>query len=113
MLRAPQNVTAPFVVIQRVDSTRWRSINAPSGIGQATIQIDVYSESFYDMKTTALQIETILDGYRGIVYYGDSSPQDSVRLAGVSLDNDTDTLDQTEEPFLYRNAARYIVTYEL
>jgi len=30
-LRAPQNVTAPFVVFQRVGGERWRSINDPSG----------------------------------------------------------------------------------
>jgi hypothetical protein len=33
-------------------------------------------------------------------------------LPGVSLQSDDDLLDQTDEPFLYRNSATYLVTYE-
>lgn len=111
-LRAPQNVTTPFIIYQRVSSGRWRSINAPSGLEQATIQIDVYADNFAATKALAIQIEDILDGYRGTVYYGGDSPQKSVRIAGISLVNDEDVLDQTDEPFLYRNIADYLVTYE-
>lgn len=111
-LRAPQNATAPFVVYQKTGSNdRWRGINRPSNIAQASIQIDVYAAAYDDAKTIAAQIERILDGYRGTVYYGASSPQESVEIKGISLQNDFDTLDQTDEPFLFRNSADFLVTY--
>lgn len=111
-LNAPQNVTAPFIVYNRVDSERWRSVNSPSGIAQATIQIDVYAATYQAAKELALSIENTLDGYRGLVYYGTDSPQEFVRIAGISLQNDVDLLDQTEKPLLFRNSANYLVTYE-
>lgn len=110
-LRAPQNATAPFVVYQRISRENWRSINEPSGIAQALMQVDTYATTYFEAKTLAASIETILDGFRGIVYYGNDSPQDMVRIAGISLQGDTDILDQTDEPFLYRVSASYLVTY--
>lgn len=110
-MRAPDNQKGTFVVFQRVDSERWRSINNPSGIAQADIQIDVYSESYYDAKTLAGSIENALDGFSGTVYHGDNSPQDFVVIGGITLQNDVDILDQEDDPVLYRNSARYTVTY--
>lgn len=111
-LRAPQNVTAPFIVYQRVSSDRWRSINGPSRMVQATMQIDVYAQKFSEVKDLALAVEQLLDGFRGEVAYGSDSPQDTLRFAGISLVNDVDILDQTDEPLLYRVSADYLVTYE-
>lgn len=110
--RAPDNAVAPYVILQRPSSERWRSINGPSGMAQATIQIDVYHSTSYAAEELAGDIETILDGYRGVVYYGDDSPQASVRIAGVSLQSDADFFDQTEKPFLHRVTGFYLVTYE-
>ena len=111
-MRAPQNSTAPFIVYQRVDSSRWRSINAPSGIGQATIQIDCYDSTVYGAKELAVDIEKLLDGYAGSVTITGNSPQDVVVIGGVTLQSDVDMVDQTDEPLLYRNMARYLFTYE-
>lgn len=106
-LRAPQSSKTPFVIFQRVESERWRSINGPSGIVQARVQIDVYADAPYDARDLAAQIEGILDGYRGTVNYDGGS----VRIGGVSLEDESDLIDQTEEPLLFRNTARYLVTF--
>ena len=111
-MRAVQNATAPFVVFQRTSSDRWRSVNAPSGIAQARIQVDVYAETYYEAKDMAASIEAVLDGLRDQVNYGDNSPQDFLKIAGISLETDVDLFDQTEEPFLYRNSATYLLKYE-
>lgn len=103
-LRAPQGSKDPFVIFQRINSERWRSINNPSGIAQAHIQIDAYAGSYYEAKTLAASVEEILDGYKGTV--------SSVRIAGISLQDDHDTFDQTDEPFLFRVSATYFVTYQ-
>lgn len=110
-LRAPDNAKGTFIIFQRVDSQRWRSINNPSGIAQAQLLIDVYAEDYYIAKTLAGKIENALDGYSGTVYHGENSPQDFVEIGGITLQNDIDILDQEDEPVLYRNSARYNVTY--
>lgn len=110
-LRAPQNVTAPFIVFQRVDSVRWRTINSPDGIAQAFIQIDAYAGEYYEAKALAAEVETLLDGYRGTVYYGTDSPRANVKIGGISLQSDSDLLDQTEEPILFRSLNTFLVTY--
>ncbi len=111
LLRAPDKQAGTFVIIQRVDSQRWRSINNPSGIAQADMQIDVYSEDIYDAKTLGATIENALDGFSGTVYHGDNSPQDFVEIGGITLQNELDTIDDEDEPILFRNLARYTVTY--
>ena len=111
-LRAPQNVSGDFIVFQRVNSARWRSINAPSGVAQATIQVDSYSNTYYGAKELGALVETELDGFRGIVAYGDGSPQETIDIGGISLQSDVDLIEQTDEPFLYRNLMTFLVTYD-
>lgn len=111
-IRAPQNVAAPYVVFHRTSSQRWREINAATGMAQATIQIDVYAREYYEAKEMALEIEDMLDGWRGTVAYGTDSPRPSVRIAGISTESDDDELDQNREPFLYRSLTTYLVTYQ-
>jgi hypothetical protein len=111
-LRAPDNMTDDFIIYQRVGSERYRSINDPSGLLKAIIQIDCYSKSYYNVKQTALNVETILDGFRGSVVYGSNSPQDSVRVAGIVMEGDSDLIDVDEEPFLYRITMTFNIIYE-
>lgn len=110
-IRAPQNSVAPFIIFQRVDSQRWRAINGPDGIAQAFIQIDSYASGFYQAKELAAEVESLLDGFRGTVYYGTDSPRGYVKIGGISLQGDSDLLDQTEEPLLFRNMMTFLVTY--
>lgn len=111
-MRAPQNSAAPFIVYQRIGSTRWRCINNPSGVGQADVRIDVYDTTFYGSKELAVDVEETLDGYSGSVIITGDSPQDVVVIGGISLQDDVDIIDQTDQPMLYRNSATYLITYE-
>lgn len=110
-MRAPDGDKGPFIIFQRVDRENWRAVNGPSGIAQATVQVDVYAPLYYDAQELAAQVETVLDGYRGDVYYGGNSPQDFIKVGGISLQGDADIFDQTDEPFLQRVTATYLVTY--
>jgi hypothetical protein len=110
-MRAPQNAASPFIVFQRVDSERWRSIDGPSGMAQALFQIDCYSTGFYECKDIQMQVEELLDGYSGLVYYGSESPRESIKIGGISLQNDIDIIDQTDNPVLFRNIGSFLVTY--
>lgn len=111
-LRAPQNVEPPFIVFQEVDSDRWRHINGPSSApAQAYFQIDAYAALPYEAKELGAAIEQALDGFRGVVNHGTNSPQDFVDIRGISYQNGSDLPDQTDEPFLFRRLAVYLVTY--
>jgi len=107
-LQAPQNSKTPFVVFQRIESERWRSVNGPSGMAQARLQVDAYGDDYYTVKELAADIEAALDGFRGTVEFDGGS----VNIGGISLQTDEDLLDQTMPPQLYRNRAEYLVTYQ-
>ena len=111
-LVAPKNKEGPFIIYQRTSADRWRHINGPTGIAQALIQIDAYAESYLDAKALAASIEDLLDGYSGTVLHGSASPQEFVAIGGISLQNDIDFIDETDEPLLYRVASSYLVTYD-
>lgn len=110
-LRAPDNIAPPFIIYQRIDTDRWRDINGPSGVAQAIMQIDCYGNNYYESKDLAATVETALDGYSGTVYYGSNSPQDFIEFGGISLQNNSDLLDQEENPVIFRDTASYLVTY--
>jgi len=112
LMRAPDGAEGPFIIFQQTDSLRWRAINGPSGMSQVFMQVDCYAAGAYDAKELAAEVESILDGYRGTVYYGDDSPQDFVRIAGITLQNDVDIFDQTARPFLFRKSTSYLITFE-
>lgn len=111
-LNAPANSLGPFIVFQRTDSEVWRSINGPSGIIQAYIQVDVYAPKYFQAKDMAEQVSLILDGYRGTVLVGTDSPQQAIKIAGISKQTDVDILDETDNPKLYRVSHSFLATYE-
>ncbi len=110
--RAPQNVVSPFIIYQEIDSGRWRSINNPSGIAQASFQIDSYATDLYAAKNLALQVEAILDGFLGSVPTDNLSPPTTTKICGISYQNGLDLLEQDAEPLLYRRSDIYLITYE-
>lgn len=111
-LRAPQNSPNPFVIYQRTSSERWRHVNGATGMVQAVFQIDSYADQYHDARSIAQQIEEAIDGFTGTVAYGSATPQATIRIGGISCQNDLDLLDETDEPFLYRVSADYLITYE-
>lgn len=112
-LRAKKNAAAPFIVYQRIGSTRLgEHLQGRAHLAQADVQVDVYANDYFAAKDLAATIESTLAGYRGTVYHGNASPQEFVKIAGVTVQGDSDLLDETDEPLLYRNTAVYTVTYE-
>lgn len=107
-LVAPPDAQAPYAIFQLIDNTPIRDISGPSGLSQATYQVDCYAASYYEAKTASDGIREDIDGYRGTVTYTGGS----VNIGGVSFQNEVDILDQTEEPILRRVSTVYLVTYE-
>lgn len=116
-MKAPDNKTPPFIIYQQVDSNEFakNTLNRAAGETgkvQAFIQVDSYDTSPSTAKENAKAIEEILAGYSGTVYYGTDSPQNSVEISAISMQNDVDTIDETDEPSLHRNSAVYLITYQ-
>lgn len=111
-LRAAQNAPAPFVVYQRIDGERWRSLDGPSGVAQAMVQVDAYAGEYYEAKELAHAAEAILDGYRGEAAYGAGPTADTVMIESITLQDESDLLDQTAEPVLARVRTSYFVIYQ-
>lgn len=110
--RAPQNAVVPYIVYQKVDGERWHHLKGPSGVAQDFMQVDTYGADAIERRLIRGQVESILDGYIGTVYHGNNSPQEFVKIGGISHQSDFNTIEQTDEPFLYRNCATYLVTYD-
>ena len=111
-MRAPDDESGPFVIIQKSQRVNWRHINGPSGIAQSTLQIDSYHKTYLKSLTLDAQVESILDGLKEIVSWGSDSPQDFVDIRGVSLQDSVDIIDQTDIPLLFRESTSYLVTYK-
>jgi len=111
-MRAKKGQQPPFIIFQRLDSERWRSINGPSGVAKPTVQIDCYDSGYYAAKNLSAQVEQLLDGFAGTVAYGSDSPQATVKITGLTLQNDLDIFDETDEPYLFRSSSKFTVTYE-
>jgi len=117
MMRAPDKAAGPFLIVQRVDSDRsYDSINTAGGIAKAYIQVDAYHPKYYGAKTLSGQVEAILNKFRGVVnvtYLADdgSTVNEAQNIAGISLQNDVDIFDDTDQPYLFRNSNVFIVTY--
>lgn len=115
-LRAPQSEKGPFIIYQRIDRDQMgknhlhRSAGQP-GTVQAFMQVDAYAQDLGAAQALGALIEYTLDGYSGTVYHGNNSPQDFVVIGGITLQNDTDLLDETDEPLLFRHSSVYLVTY--
>ena len=109
---AGQSARAPYITYTFIVGTTWRYINGPSGIRQVTVQVDAYSQTVSGRAQMARDIRLILDGYRGIVSAGNDSPQATLRIAGVSYQNERTFIEDGVDPKLYRSSVDYLFTIE-
>ena len=105
---APANQRSPFITFQRVFGTKIRAINGPSGLAQATYQIDVYSDDYAESRSLAKAVRIILDGFSGTVTIG----ADSIRIGGCSMTNERDFTEDKPNPKLYRASVDYLFTFD-
>lgn len=62
---APQGVARPHVVLNVIAAAEGLVMNGPNGLEEGIVQIDVYSLTRAEVKTTARAIRDLLHGYRG------------------------------------------------
>lgn len=82
----PQGASLPCVRYNRVTGTHERHMEGATGLNDLTFQVDIYSQSYSEVKTIGDAIRIGLDGYKGTV----QSDNKSLEINGLYLDGDFD-----------------------
>jgi len=104
-VRAPANVTAPYVTIQKISAPRGHTYTGPSGLAEARFQLNIIASTYTVCKSIAAAIQAVLDGFSGVMGTG------GVNVGGCFYDNETD-LPYDDELGLYGLAVDYLITHE-
>jgi hypothetical protein len=80
---APAAAALPFITWRRAGVLRQQTLSGPMGMPSVTLAIDLYAVTYEAVRDLADKVRLALDGYGG-------SPSDSVVVANVSLDNESD-----------------------
>lgn len=85
---APQQVEAPYLIINLVSSIRTHSHAGFSNLTRARFQFTPFAETYLETKQITAQLKTALDGLTGNI--GDSP---YVYIGSCLLENETDLFD--------------------
>jgi hypothetical protein len=80
---APAAADIPFATWRRSAVQRQHTLSGPMGLPTVILAVDLYALTYEGVRDLADKVRIALDGYGG-------SPSDSVSVANVSLDNESD-----------------------
>jgi len=95
---APQDVTAPYLVMNKISSARVHSHSGDSHLARTRIQFTIcasYAGGYKDCKDIADQLRTALQGKTGSI--GDSP---GVEIGSCLYDNETDSYDSNTDQIM-------------
>src|SRR5262245_23766620 len=96
-VQLPQGVRASSVVYHRVTGLIDYQMNGGSGLAENLFQIDSVAITNDDATLLANAVHDCLTGHRGEVFFGSSSPQDSIMIHGIFQVNDRDVFDNVTQ----------------
>lgn len=100
-VKAPQNVTTPYVVFTKVSAPREHDHDGSAGLVGARFQFSVFAKTYYETKQIAVQIQTVLQAYSGTM--------GEVVVNGAFYQNEVDFWE--EDTKLYHVACDYLIWY--
>ena len=100
-VKAPQDVTAPYLVIQKISAPRSHSYEGADGLVTSRWQFTAFATTYKSVKDIGDAIRAGLDGFTGL--FG------AVRVGYCLYDNETDLYD--DDARLYGLAADYLINY--
>lgn len=80
---APAAADIPFLTWRRSAVQRSHTLSGPMGLPSVILAVDLYALTYEGVRDLADKVRLALDGYGG-------SPSDSIHVANVSLDNESD-----------------------
>jgi hypothetical protein len=96
-VRLPQGQRATSIVYHRVTGLFDYQMNGPSGLVQNLMQIDSVAVGNDEATALANAVHDALTGFNGEVFFGSSSPQESIMVHGIFQINDRDIFDTVTE----------------
>jgi Protein of unknown function (DUF3168) len=94
-----QGVRDPSIVYHRITGLFDYQMNGPSGLVQNLVQIDSVAISNDAATQLANAAHDVLTGRRGEIFFGSSSPQESITVHGIFQTNDRDIFDDVTQMF--------------
>jgi hypothetical protein len=94
-----QGVRDPSIVYHRITGLFDYQMNGPSGLVQNIMQIDSVAISNDAATQLANAAHDVLTGRRGEIFFGSSSPQESITVHGIFQTNDRDIFDDVTQMF--------------
>lgn len=64
-VKAPQDVVSPYIVITKITSDRKHTHDGADNLCESTFQISIFSDTYYEGKQIAAQVQAVLDSYSG------------------------------------------------
>jgi hypothetical protein len=102
-VKAPQNVTEPYIVFFKVSAPREHTYDGAAGMVNARFQFSIFSETYYEAKQIAEQLQAALQGKHEIIGTAPGV------YAAITYDNETDMYET--ETGLYHIACDYTVMH--
>lgn len=105
---APAGVAMPYVVVQRISGGSFDDFSGASGVGFASVQVDVYGTTPDSVNAVRTQVRDALLGFRGAM--GD----DSLAVRFCSLDGDREDAsepDSSSDAWTYRRSLDFYMTF--
>jgi hypothetical protein len=96
-----QGKASPAVVLYKISGIPDHSHRGPSGLVQSRVQVDCRDRTRAGALAVARAIESLLDGYAGIV--------GTVRFGSILKDGERSSFDRTEAEAFYVMSADYMI----
>lgn len=93
-VKAPQDVTEPYIVFFKVSSPRNHSYSGSSHLAESLFQFSVFSTTYTEAKSIVAQIQTSLQGFTGTM---GTTP--GVYVGSCFFDNETDLYENETKLF--------------
>ena len=101
-VKAPQDVTTPYIVLIKVSGTREHSHDGASGLANPRFQVSCFSDTYYEAKQIVEQVQSALQGFSGTM--GGSG---GTAIGGSFYVNETDIYEEGTK--LYHIACDYVI----
>lgn len=101
-VRAPQDVSEPYIVVSKVSGPREHSHEGGDGMASPRFQLSSFSTSYATVKGIAAALQTVLQGYSGTM-----GGESGVKVGNILYSNEVDLYE--EDTRLHHVAADYII----
>jgi hypothetical protein len=98
-VKMPQGITLTSIVYSRISDIGDHHMQGPSGLARPRVQVTSWATTVDAATTLGNLVKERLDGYRGEMLWGGSSPQEGVIVLGIFFDSAGEQYDDTAQMY--------------